>query len=115
MSTAADKKTMKMIRAGLNRLSIRIMVIRIQRRLLRIAGDVSICAFSSLATHSLSVRVFWIKRMLLRLSYKLHPMICSLLQKSKDLVAQQRDIECRIKLLVHALDYLKITQTESHE
>lgn len=110
MSTAADKGTIKMIRTGLNRLSMRIIAIRIQRRLFGIAGGVSIYAFSSLATYSLSVQIFWFKRMLLRLSCHLHPMICWIVQGSKNLIARQRDIECRIKLLKHTLDYLKSTK-----
>lgn len=110
MSTAADKETIKMIRAQLNRLTIRIIVIRIQRRLFGVAADVSICAFSSLATSSLSVRTFWLKRMLLRISCNLHPMICWILKKSKNLIEQQRDVECRVGLLMHALDYLKSTE-----
>ncbi|MBL8499587.1 MAG: hypothetical protein JNL77_03220 [Nitrosomonas sp.] len=107
MSAPEVKQTVQMIRAELKRLAMQLIAIRMQRKLIGIAGDVFIYAFSRLATHSLSIKTFWLKRVLLRLSCNLHPIACRLIRKSKDLIARQSDIECRAKLLIDMLDNIK--------
>lgn len=107
MSIHEVKRTAQMIRAELRRLAMQVIAIRMQRKLIGIAGDVFIYAFARLATHSLSIKTFRLKRMLLRLSCNLHPIACQLMQKSKNLIARQRDIECRAKLLIDILDDIK--------